>query len=911
MAATIEKLEIQIEADSKKATLGVDGLVGSLRKLKTVNVNAATSNNKLSKSFGNLGKSVSSTALKITGMFLGANRLVNLFSDAFNESNEYIESMNLFRVSMGDAADEALRYAEIVQDAMGIDIAEWITNQGVFMRMATGFGVSADKAELMSRNLTQLGYDMASFFNTDVQTAMEKIQSGMTGQIKGLKAYGYNLSVAALQETALSLGIDQSVRSMTEAQKAQLRYITLIQKSNGVMGDMARTIITPANSMRILTAQIVQMKRAFGNLVSVIAVKVIPWVQAFVEIVTEAAQALAAFFGFEYPEIDYSGLDLGADAVGGLEDGLDDATDSAKKLKRQLLGIDELNIFDKPDAGAGLGVGGLSGDDLGVELPGYDFLAGLTDRTDEIKAQLKSILEDYVLPIAAGLALWKLINFLTSLDSALGKLSKLNTALKLLATLAVVTLEFTFVKSAADDFLSDDGGIKDLVMQAVGAAFGSALLYSIWGPTGIALGMGVAISAIFTSLYFKISEGEIDHDDPKVFIEQLLTSVFGSIAGFVIGGPAGAFIGMTLTMGVSLLIESIAGVKSGQIEVGSKEYWLGIIESALATGLAGAGIGFLVGGPIGAAVGFLIGAGVSFAIQWVSTNWSTIKENFSKWWGDMKTEHETNMEEYAVNWENNWTDLKNVWNDIMASDFMTGVKDWWNDLKEDHATNMEEYKENWDANWESLRESWNYIISGGLTEDFYEWWDGEVREWFRVETWIKLGEDALNGLAEGLSNAWNNLRNWWAKLELPSFKIKKPHLTWSTQPATGWIAKVLSAIGMPTSLPKLNVKWYANGGFPDTGEMFIAREAGPELVGRIGGKSAVANNDQIVAGISAGVRNANDEVVSAVFAVAQQIITAINENGGDVYLDGAKVGQKTTEVQNRRNRMYGKALSNA
>ena len=162
-----------------------------------------------------------------------------------------------------------------------------------------------------------------------------------------------------------------------------------------------------------------------------------------------------------------------------------------------------------------------------------------------------------------------------------------------------------------------------------------------------------------------------------------------------------------------------------------------------------------------------------------------------------------------------------------------------------------------------------------------------------------------------MKSIWQNLRTWWAKLELPSFKIKKPHLSWSTQPATGWIAKVLSAIGMPTSLPKLNVSWYANGGFPAQGEMFIAREAGPELVGRIGGKSAVANNDQIVAGISAGVRNANDEVVSAVFAVAQQIITAINENGGDVYLDGSKVGQKTTEVQNRRNRMYGKALSNA
>ena len=860
MAATIEKLEIQIEANSKSAANGVEALSASLSRLRSAAGGALNSNNKLSNSFSKIGATLKSATARITGMVLGYNKLIDVCADAFTESNEYIESLNLFRVTMGDAADEALRFAETVEDVMGIDIAEWITNQGVFQRLATGFGISSDQATVMSKNLTQLGYDLASFFNTDIETAMNKLQSGMTGQIKGLKAFGYNLSVAALQETALKHGIEQNVRAMTEAQKAQLRYITLIENSNGIMGDMARTIITPANSMRILSAQLVQLKRAFGNVVSVIATQAIPWVRAFVEILTDAATALANFFGFEMPEIDYSDLNM---EVGDLGDGLDEAAENAKKLKKNLLGIDELNIFDKNDAAS---AGALSGGDLGIELPEYDFLDGLTKQTDEIKERLKEILTDYILPIAAGLALWKLLDFLTDLSDVIAKLKEMSVLLKPLATVATLVIEFQLVKKAADDFLSDDGSIKDLIMQAVYATLGSAVLYSMWGPAGIAIGMGVAITAIFSSLHFKIANNEIDHDDPKVFIEQLLSSAFGGIAGFALGGPAGAFIGMTLSMGVSLVIESIAMVAGGQVEVGSEKYWVSLMEGALAVGLAGAGIGFLIGGPFGAAIGFVIGAGVTFTIEWIGTNWSTIKENFSKWWDDMKKEHAINSEVLQYFWEDAWTVMK---------------------------------------------DAFKYVFCGGVTEDFYEWWNGDVREMFLVENWIKRGLDAVNGLWDGLKRAWEELKSWWKGLELPEFKIKMPHLSWSTKPASGWMADILSAIGLPTSLPKLNVSWYANGGFPDMGEMFIAREAGPELVGRIGNKSAVANNDQIVAGISAGVRNANDEVVSAVFAVAQQIITAINENGGDVYLDGKKVGERTTDVQNRRNRMYNKSLSNA
>ena len=356
----------------------------------------------------------------IRSMIHGLKRLYNGLSGLFNVSNEYIEALNLFNVTMGDGANAAMDYAEKVQNAMGIDISQWIENQGVFQQMAEGFGVASDKAQIMSKNLTQLGYDLSSFFNTDVQTAMQKLQSGMSGQVKGLKAYGINLSVAALQETALAHGIDQSVRSMSESERAMLRYVTVMERTSKIQGDMARTIITPANAMRILQAAGVQLRRELGNIVSVIAAKVIPWVMGLVKALTSAARAIAKFFGFELPEIDYSGISVSGDmedaedAAGGVAGNLGKAAKSAKKMKDYLMGFDELNVIN-PDTGAaaggaggGAGGGGGIGGGLGdLELPEYDFLKGLKQDIPDLQDKLEKLWKIVSL-IAGGFTGWKI-----------------------------------------------------------------------------------------------------------------------------------------------------------------------------------------------------------------------------------------------------------------------------------------------------------------------------------------------------------------------------------------------------------------------------------------------------------------------------------------------------------------------
>ncbi len=146
-------------------------------------------------------------------------------------SNAYVENMNLFSVTMGEAADSAFEYAEAVNKAVGIDVSEWMKYQGMFKQIASGFGVLETKANTMSKNLTQLGYDISSFYNISIEDAMQKLESGIAGEIEPMRRLGYAIDEATLKQVALAHGISLSVNSMTQGQKSQLRYIAIMEQS--------------------------------------------------------------------------------------------------------------------------------------------------------------------------------------------------------------------------------------------------------------------------------------------------------------------------------------------------------------------------------------------------------------------------------------------------------------------------------------------------------------------------------------------------------------------------------------------------------------------------------------------------------------------------------------------------------
>ena len=286
------------------------------------------------------------------------------------------------------------------------------------------------KAYKLSEGLTQISYDISSFFNIPIAEAFLKVQSGISGELEPLRRLGYALDVATLQQVAYANGITMSVNKMTQAQKSELRYIAILQQSDNVRGDMARTLITPANALRILNQLLVQLKRALGDMIIPVLIKVIPYVQAFVRVLTDAARALSLLFGFELPTIDYSGMDTLSGGAAEASDSLDGAAAAAKKLKNVTTGFDELNILSRPDAGgAGGAAGGIgAGGDLGLELQSYDFLAKVNERLEGLKQQIKDLLP-YVMGVAAGFAAWKVGNAVLALlttglaSSQLGKIA--------------------------------------------------------------------------------------------------------------------------------------------------------------------------------------------------------------------------------------------------------------------------------------------------------------------------------------------------------------------------------------------------------------------------------------------------------------------------------------------------------
>lgn len=445
-AAMIRQLTAALEPLTTQAAKSGNGLIALnnvIRSTTSRNGNLASSNAATIRSYTSLSSVFKDARVRLLAMYATLREASHFFADCLVTSNEYVENINLFTVAMGDYAEEAYNYAQKVNTLLGIDISEWIRFQGVFKQITTGFGVSAEKSNIMSKNLTQIGYDIASFYNISTEDAMQKVESGISGELEPLRRLGYALDAATLQQIAYDNGIKQNINTMTQAQKSQLRYIAIMQQSTNVMGDMSRTIVTPANSMRILNQQIEQLKRAIGNIVSVFAVKLIPYVQVLIRLLTDAANAIADWLGFELPTIDYSDVGKGLSSV---TEEADNATEAVKETQKQLLalaGFDEINQLNLDKGSNDNGNDNTAGNkyDLGIDLPEYDFLAGLDEQTDklykQVKAKLKELYEwlkkhKTILKVIAGIlaTIWavnkikNLINWVKSLKSAFSGLAK-------------------------------------------------------------------------------------------------------------------------------------------------------------------------------------------------------------------------------------------------------------------------------------------------------------------------------------------------------------------------------------------------------------------------------------------------------------------------------------------------------
>lgn len=532
-------------------------------------------------SFGNALKSIVSFALYRKAYKAIASMLLN--------ASKYTETVNLFTASMGQYAKEAYDFAKKASDVMGIDLSEWMQNQGVFNTIITGFGVAGDKAAFMSKNLTQLGYDLASFYNTDVASAMQKVQAGISGELEPLRRLGYDLSVAKLQEEATALGITKKVSAMDQAEKSMLRYHAIMTQVTVAQGDMARTLEAPANQLRVLKSQVNLAAREIGNLFIPALNAILPYAIAAMKAIRALAASIGSLFGIQLASVDYSGISSAGSAAEDLDKNLSSAGGSAADLKNKLAGFDELNVIQSKSGGGGGAGSNLGLDDFGdIELPGYDFLKdAVSTKIDKIYDKLKPLVQwitDHLQEIGliagtigATLLAWRLsTKFFRGINAASLTLGKIHSLVAAGAS-AVVTIGVSAIlenKGLAGGKNENWGKlIASWITSAVGSAVTGKIVKRALGATAgkYAAGATLAISTL-TSIRAIYDDVKTDGFDLKTLADGIWTAVKGAAAGGLValaGGASlavGASIGAGLTLvglGLALTIANIDVDKEG------------------------------------------------------------------------------------------------------------------------------------------------------------------------------------------------------------------------------------------------------------------------------------------------------------------------------------------------------------
>lgn len=369
-----------VSKTSSKIGTGIKSIIGWFQHLGNSSSGVKTASFNL----GNL--------LKTAIGFKAIRGLANLGKSAIGFGSDITEIENVVDVSFGSMADEAYKFASTAKEQFGLSELAAKQYSGTMMAMMKSSGVAQDAASKMSISLAGLAGDIASFYNIDTDTAFQKIRSGISGEIEPLRQLGINLSVANMEAYALSRGITTSYNAMSQAEKVALRYNYLMSVTGDVQGDFARTSGTWANQVRLLTLNFQSLSAVIGQ--GLIA-GILPAIQALNALMSKLMQAANVFRNFMYVLMgkklkgSQSGVSDIVSNLGGIEtagddasSGLDDATSSAKKLKKALsvLPFDQLNqLSDNSDNS------GTASKSLGSGLGDLaDSFSGIQDSLDEV-----------------------------------------------------------------------------------------------------------------------------------------------------------------------------------------------------------------------------------------------------------------------------------------------------------------------------------------------------------------------------------------------------------------------------------------------------------------------------------------------------------------------------------------------
>ncbi len=715
---TLDELQVLITANKDQLMEEINKTNSAISRLKK---NSEKQSNAITNVFKKLKTSV---------VAIGIGKAI---ADSINEGMNAIESDSIFQVSLGKYADDVRTWSNEVGEALGLNATTMRKNTGVIFNMVSSMGLAEKQALTMSKGITLLANDMASFYNLDTDEAFNKLRAGITGETEPLKALGILVDENTIKQVAYSSGIAMVGSELTQQQKVLARYVAILKQTGNAQGDLARTLNSPANLFRRLKSEIQNCATTLGSIFMPVIQTVVPYLIAFVKLIGEALSGLANFLGIKESGL-VEATESAGNNIGGLSSDMASANKSAKSMKQTLASFDEITNLNTNNGGEeSTDIGGVNAGAVDFDLSEYDAgLSGLNDKVEELTEKLRPIAK-LIGIIGAGFLGWKIGSaVLDTIKAVSNGLGKIKTALTKLSDMKTLMIGITLTVA------------------------------------GIALEANGIIDAI---------QNELNGTN----FTKILTGGLGIVAG-------GAMIGKTLG-------SSIIGAGIGAIVAGVPAFITGVIDALknglnkingilipLGSTMAGAGIGAIIGslvGPIGTGVGALIGLLVGLLTDlglWLHEHWNEISNAIEEFFTVTIPEK----------WNAFWTWIDNKWNEFTT---------WLGEIPYKIGYYLGEIvanivifftqtvPEKWNEFWTWIGNKWNEFTTwiGEIPSKISEYFEkigNNIKEFFTVtipERWnelmdylkslpqkfLDIGKDIIDGLKEGIVNAWEGLKQKW------------------------------------------------------------------------------------------------------------------------------------------------------
>lgn len=399
-ALEIERLEKENLKETKEKVIELGTAIKSTLK---------GFNSGLALPFKTIISGISQVGTSIKGVFSGLSKLGTSIKTKFiDQAINYSEELNLFNVVFGniekngkttfsELGKEATQFQNQLNEAFGTNKMETMRYQGLYQSMGESAGLNKQAAYMMSENMTKLGYDLASLFNTTEQKAMESLRAGVfAGQTKPLRGYGIDVTQQTYKPVLADLGIDKKVSELSQAEKEVLRYIVAIRQATAAQGDFADTIESPANQLKVMKQQMVELGVAIGRYFIAPFQRALQVINGVIMALKSLINFFAQLFGIQEKQYNagYSYNDGLEDYSDGLDDVGDSASSTAKKMKelnRQVLAFDQINNLTTPTPTSSSGSSGTGGGNYGIDERLLNAMSGYENQMEKVRMKAVEI----------------------------------------------------------------------------------------------------------------------------------------------------------------------------------------------------------------------------------------------------------------------------------------------------------------------------------------------------------------------------------------------------------------------------------------------------------------------------------------------------------------------------------------